>query len=545
MMVFATLLETAIPEITGQIVDTLFSSNRPKNEAFSYSVILFSVIALSSLFALISVSASSWISNKVIMDLRVNMFTKLLRLPKSYFDKNTTGETLSKLTFDVEQISAAASTIWLEFIKSSFTVIILTGYLFYKSFLLSLSLIVLLPLVYLAVRFSTSRIRKGSARVQESMGKMTHLLDENISGNDLIKIYQAQETETNKFFSIINTIRQQRFKVDMAGGLNTSIVNALIGLSLAFVVYFSSTYLVMSAGDFLAYFTAMGMLVKPAKTLININKPLQQAIVAGKSVFSLIDESPESNPSKNPIHSISGEICFDNVSFSYDNEKPSLANINLTIKKGETIALVGSTGSGKTTMVNLLTRFYNPSSGKILIDGQDIVSYELESYRSNFSYVDQNVRLFNDTISGNIAFGQKESMSMDLIRNAAKVSNSIEFIEKLDKKFDSDIGEDGVTLSGGQRQRLSIARAIAKDSPILILDEATSALDSATEKLVQSAINKMQQNRTTIIIAHRLTTIQNADRIIVLKNGEIIEQGTHSELIKNAGEYSKLHQQQT
>ena len=238
MMVFATLLETAIPEITGQIVDTLFSSNLPKNEAFSYSVILFSVIALSSLFALISISASSWISNKVIMDLRVNMFTKLLRLPKSYFDKNTTGETLSKLTFDVEQISAAASTIWLEFIKSSFTVIILTGYLFYKSFLLSLSLIVLLPLVYLAVRFSTSRIRKGSARVQESMGKMTHLLDENISGNDLIKIYQAQETETNKFFSIINTIRQQRFKVDMAGGLNTSIVNALIGLSLAFVVYF-------------------------------------------------------------------------------------------------------------------------------------------------------------------------------------------------------------------------------------------------------------------------------------------------------------------
>ena len=545
MMVFATLLETAIPEITGQIVDTLFSSNRPKNEAFSYSIILFSVIALSSLFALISISASSWISNKVIMDLRVNMFTKLLRLPKSYFDKNTTGETLSKLTFDVEQISAAASTIWLEFIKSSFTVIILTGYLFYKSFLLSLSLIVLLPLVYLAVRFSTSRIRKGSARVQESMCKMTHLLDENISGNDLIKIYQAQETETNKFFSIINTIRQQRFKVDMAGGLNTSIVNALIGLSLAFVVYFSSTYLAMSAGDFLAYFTAMGMLVKPAKTLININKPLQQAIVAGKSVFSLIDESPESNPSKNPIHSISGEICFDNVSFSYDNEKPSLANINLTIKKGETIALVGSTGSGKTTMVNLLTRFYNPSSGKILIDGQDIVSYELESYRSNFSYVDQNVRLFNDTISGNIAFGQKESMSMDLIRNAAKVSNSIEFIEKLDKTFDSDIGEDGVTLSGGQRQRLSIARAIAKDSPILILDEATSALDSATEKLVQSAINKMQQDRTTIIIAHRLTTIQNADRIIVLKNGEIIEQGTHLELIKNAGEYSKLHQQQT
>lgn len=544
-MVFATLLETAIPEITGQIVDTLFSNNRSSNKAFYYSVILFSVIALSSLFALTSISASSWISNKVILDLRVNMFSKLIRLPKAYFDKHTTGETLSKLTFDVEQISAAASTIWLEFIKSSFTVIILTGYLFYKSFLLSLILLILLPLVYLAVKLSTSRIRKGSIKVQESMGKMTHLLDENISGNDLIKIYNAQTSEKNKFFKIINTIRQQRFKVDLAGGLNTSIVNALIGLSLACVVYFSSTFLIMTAGDFLAYFTAMGMLVKPAKTLININKPLQQAIVAGKSVFDLIDEMPEDNSSSKPMNTVSGDIKFDKVSFSYDSEKSSLNQIDLTIKNGETVALVGSTGSGKTTLVNLLTRFYEPSSGKISINNEDISSFDLTSYRSNFSYVDQNVRLFNDSISGNIAFGQKDTMSKETILNAAKISNSSEFIEKLVNKYDSEIGEDGVTLSGGQRQRLSIARAIAKDSPILILDEATSALDSATEKLVQSAINKMQKGRTTIIIAHRLSTIKNADRIIVLKDGEIIEQGTHSELIEASGEYLTLTQQQT
>ena len=545
MMVFATLLETAIPEITGQIVDTLFSNNRSSNKAFSYSVILFSVIALSSLFALTSTSASSWISNKVILDLRVNMFSKLIRLPKSYFDKHTTGETLSKLTFDVEQISAAASTIWLEFIKSSFSVIILTVYLFYKSFLLSLILLILLPLVYLAVKLSTLRIRKGSIKVQESMGKMTHLLDENISGNDLIKIYNAEDSEKNKFFNIINTIRQQRFKVDLAGGLNTSIVNALIGLSLACVVYFSSTFLVMSAGDFLAYFTAMGMLVKPAKTLININKPLQQAIVAGKSVFDLIDETPEDNSSNQPMNAVTGDIRYEKVSFSYDNEKSSLNQINLTISNGETIALVGSTGSGKTTLVNLLTRFYSPTSGKITINNENINGFDLVSYRSNFSYVDQNVRLFNDSISGNIAFGQKDKMSLERITNAAKISNSNEFIEKLDNKYDSEIGEDGVTLSGGQRQRLSIARAIAKDSPILILDEATSALDSATEKLVQSAINKMQKGRTTIIIAHRLSTIKNADRIIVLKDGEIIEQGTHSELIEASGEYLKLTQQQT
>ena len=544
MMVFATVLETSIPEITGQIVDTLFSSNRSGDAAFSYSLILFTVIAISSIFALISISASSWISNKVILDLRVNMFEKLLKLPKTYFDNNTTGETLSKLTFDVEQISAAASTIWLEFIKSSFTVIILTAYLFYKNSLLSLTLLILLPLVYFAVKLSTARIRKGSKKVQESMGKMTHLLDENISGNDLIKIYNAQASEQNKFFNIINIIRQQRFKVDMASGLNTSIVNALIGLALGCVVYLSSTYLIMSAGDFLAYFTAMGMLIKPAKTLININKPLQQAMIAGVSVFNLIDEKAESNIGSKKMDQTTGDIYFDNVSFSYDNNKPSLKNITPNIKKGETVALVGSTGSGKTTLVNLLTRFYSPTDGKISINNEDINSFDLESYRSNFSFVDQNVRLFNDTISGNIAFGQKDKMSKDSIINAAIVSNSIEFIEKLDNKFDSDIGEDGVTLSGGQRQRLSIARAIAKDSAILILDEATSALDSATEKLVQSAITKMQKGRTTIIIAHRLSTIQNADRIIVLKEGEIIEQGSHNDLIKASGEYAKLNQQQ-
>jgi len=544
MMVFATVLETSIPEITGQIVDTLFGVERSNDSALFYSLTLFAVIALSSLFALTSISASSWISNKVIMDLRVDMFSKLLKLPKTYFDKNTTGGTLSKLTFDVEQISAAASGIWLDLIKSSLTVVILIGYLFYKNYLLSLTLLVLLPLVYLAVKFSTTRMRNSSKKVQDSMGKMTHLLDENISGSDLVKIYHAQDNEQSKFFKLIKTIRHQRFKVDMAGGVNTSIVNVLIGLCLACVVFLSSTYLIMSAGDFLAFFTAMGMLVKPAKTLININKPLQQALVAAISVFSLIDEKSEQNLGNKLLNRIEGDINFDNVSFSYNGEKSSLKNINLNITCGETIALVGSTGSGKTTLVNLLTRFYSPSNGKITINNEDINNFELESFRSNISFVDQHVRLFNDTISGNIAFGQSDKMPEDSILSAAKISNSTEFIDKLDDKFDSEIGEDGVKLSGGQRQRLSIARAVAKDSPILILDEATSALDSATEKLVQSAINKMQQGRTTIIIAHRLSTIQNADRIIVLKDGEIIEQGSHNELLEISGEYSKLTQQQ-
>ena len=545
LMVFATALETAIPEITGQIVDTLFGSDRSDKTARFYSILLFGTIAISALSTLVALGSGSWISNKVILDLRVDMFSKLISLPKAYFDKNTTGQTLSKLTFDVEQISEAASTIWLDFIKSSITVIILTCYLFYKNLSLSVILVILLPLVYFAVKLSTKRIRDASKKVQDSMGKLTHILDENISGSDLIKIYHAQSSERNKFNKIINIIRQQWFKVDLAAGLNTSIVNILIGLSLALVVYLSSTKLIMSAGDFLAYFTAMGMLIKPAKTLININKPLQQAVVAGRSVFGLIDEKSEENLGHDLLGEIEGDISFQGVNFSYTDNSPSLKNINLNIKQGETIALVGPTGSGKTTLVNLLLRFYNLNDGNILINNKDISSFELESYRSQFSLVDQNVRLFNDSISGNIAFGKKQELSMKTIIDAAEISNSKEFIDKLDNKYDSEIGEDGVTLSGGQRQRLSIARAIAKDSPVLILDEATSALDSATEKLVQSAINKMQKDRTMIIIAHRLSTIKSADRIIVLKDGEIIEQGKHEDLIKSSSEYLKLTQQQT
>jgi len=541
MMMFATALESAIPEITGRIVDDLFATDRSAQTAFIYALALFGVITLSSIFALTSTAASSWVSNKVIMDLRVDMFAKLLKLPKSYFDQHPTGKTLSKLTFDVEQIAAAASTIWLDFIKSSMTVIILTAYLFYKNWQLSLSLIILLPLVYLAVKLSSRRMRSASNKVQNSMGNMTHLLDENISGNSLVKIYHAQEQESTKFGDLIKNIRQQRFKVDMTGAFNTGFVNVLIGLSLGSVVYFSSTSLQMTAGEFLSFFTAMGMLVKPAKNLVNINKPLQVAMAAAESVFGLLDEAEEKNQGAKQLDKTQGAIKFNNVSFGYSDDATVLNNINLDIKSGETIALVGSTGSGKTTIIQLITRFYSPSQGTITIDGVNISELEIDSLRSQISFVDQNVRLFNDTVKGNIALGQTNTMTDETIKHAAKIANATDFIESMDKQFDTEIGEDGTKLSGGQRQRLAIARAIAKDSPILILDEATSALDSATEKQVQAAIDKMQKDRTTIIIAHRLSTIQKADRIIVLRQGDIIEQGSHQELLDAKGEYAGLY----
>ena len=544
MMVFATALESSIPEITGRIVDELFAKNRDTETAILYAVAIFVVIVLSSVFTITATATSSWVSNKVIMDLRVDMFAKLIKLPKSYFDRHASGKILSKLTFDVEQIAAAASTIWLAFIKSSLSVVILVGYLFYKNWQLSLTLIILLPLVYFIVQVSSGRMRKASRNVQSSMGKMTHLLDENISGSSLVKIYHAQKQESAKFSQIITNIRQQRFKVDMTGALNTGLVNILIGLSLAGVVYFSSTILHMSAGEFLSFFTAMGMLVKPAKSLVNINKPLQLAMAAGESVFGLIDEEEEVNSGKALLKRSKGDIKFKDVSFGYNNDTITLKNIYLEINAGETIALVGSTGSGKTTIIQLLSRFYTPSHGNITVDGIDISELEINSLRSQISFVDQNIKLFNDTVKGNIALGQIETMSDSQVEDAAKVSHSFDFIKELNDQFNTEIGEDGVTLSGGQRQRIAIARAIAKDSPILILDEATSSLDSATEKQVQQALESMQKNRTTIIIAHRLSTVQKADRIIVLDKGEIVEQGTHSELLSLAGEYANLYNRQ-
>ncbi|MBA5248885.1 MAG: ATP-binding cassette domain-containing protein [Gammaproteobacteria bacterium] len=544
MMILATGLESAIPEITGRIVDDLFINNRSGDTALLYAAVLLIVIVVSSLLALASTAISSWVSNKVIMDLREDMFTKLLRLPKAYFDKNATGKVLSKLTYDVEQIASAASTIWLDFIKSSVFVLALIGYLFYKSWELSLSLIVFLPLMSLIVKLSSSRMRHSSKQVQQSMGNMTHLLDENISGNSLVKIYQAQQQENQKFGGLIKNIRQQRFKVDATSAINMAIVNILIGLSLSSVVYFSATYLKMSAGEFLSYFAAMGMLVKPAKSLININKPLQGAIAAGESVFALMAEKEEVNKGKKQLKAVKGDISFKNVCFGYSHKWQVLNHINLDIKAGETVAIVGATGSGKTTIIQLLAKFYTINSGSISIDGTDISEFELNSLRSQIAFVDQNVRLFNDSVKGNIALGQIKNMSNEKIENAAKVSNAYDFIQALSEKFDSQIGEDGVSLSGGQRQRLAIARAIAKDSPILILDEATSALDSATEKQVQSAIDEMQKNRTTIIIAHRLSTVKKADKIVVLRQGQIIEQGSHQQLLKENGEYASLYKHQ-
>jgi subfamily B ATP-binding cassette protein MsbA len=536
MMILASALESAIPEITGMIIDELFLSEETSDsKSFIYASLLFGIITLSSIFAFISISASSWISSKVIMKIRHEMFDKLMKLPKSYFDKHSLGKSISKFTFDVEQVAESTSSIWIELIKSLIMVIILTTYLFYKSWILSLTLIILIPLTLITVKYSAVRMRKSGVLIQKSMGDITHQLNEDISGADIIKIYNGQEKEKDKFERTINTIRQQSFKVSVSSSLNTSIVNSIIGFCLGCVIYLSSTTINMTAGEFLSFFTAMGMLVKPTKNLVNINRPLQIAITAGESIFSFLDQRIEEDSGTDIIKKPKGGLKLSNVSFGF-GEHLILNDINLTIKPGQSIGLVGPTGCGKSTLAMLITRLYTIDSGRITLDNYDINDLELRNLRDNISLVDQETILFNDTIRNNITLGN-QNLSDELIHEACLISNSNEFISKLPLGLDTNIGDNGRKLSGGQRQRIAIARAVAKRSTILILDEATSSLDPKSEILVQKAIDAVQKEKTTIIIAHRLSTIKNCDKIIVLNRGIIEESGTHQELLEEEGVY--------
>ena len=478
----------------------------------------------------------------IVHDLRSELFEKLHCLPKSFFDSNQSGQLINRITFTTTQVSSAASNAVKTLIREGFLLIGLFGYLIILNYKLTLLLIGTAPLIALIVYVAGKRLKKLATRIQTAMGDVTHIASEAVDGHVEIKSFNAEEYENLRFSEANTSNKIQNLKLEATGNLATPIIQVLVSISLSIVAYFalgSKLGISLDAETFVAFFTAAGLMAKPIRQLSNINITIQKGLAAAKEIFEQLDEQIEDDDGVNDT-SIEGNIEFKDVCFSYSSGSEVLKNINLNISRNETVAIVGKSGSGKSTLANLIPRFYSNTSGSILIDGIEVSEFSLSHLRSSISIVNQSPSLFNDTIAKNIAYGDDE-IDVDKIKDAAKLSGCMEFIDNLPEGFESEIGDDGVLLSGGQRQRLAIARAFYKDSPIIILDEATSSLDTESELIVQEALEKLITNRTTIVIAHRLSTIENASKIIVLDMGEIIETGTHDELISNESIYFSLY----
>lgn len=489
--------------------------------------------------------ASAWVGNKVVMDLRDLMFRRMLALPLGYFHDNTTGNLISRFTFDVAQVTGAATNVVTVLIKDSVTILGLLAYLLYIDWKLTLISLIMVPPIAVVVRYFNVRLRNMSRKTQDAMGDITQVLQETVECNKVVKIFGGQEYEAQRFAATSDRLRGFSMKQTAAAAGNVPIVQLLAAMAVAVVVYYATVKAQSDAttvGGFVSFLAAMLLLTPPLKRLTGVAEHLQRGLAAAESVFALLDENPEKDEGRVTLERARGEIGFHNAKFRYPRaDQPALKNVTLSIHAGETIALVGSSGGGKTTFANLVPRFYHPDFGTITIDGHDIEALSLASLRRNIALVSQEVALFNDTVAANIAYGQAAGASREAIERAAAAAHALEFIRAMPQGFDTLIGENGVRLSGGQRQRLAIARTILKDAPILILDEATSALDSESEKHVQDALEHLMQGRTTIVIAHRLSTIENADRIVVLDQGEIAEIGTHAELLAKGGIYANLH----
>ncbi|MBS3786075.1 MAG: lipid A export permease/ATP-binding protein MsbA, partial [Gammaproteobacteria bacterium] len=491
---------------------------------------------------------TAWISRRIIGRLRAEVFNRLLTLPRRYFDDASSSMLLSRLTYNVEQVAEAGTNAVVIIIRDFATVFFLLAYMFWLSWKLTLTFLLLGPVVIGVVVYVSRRFRKLSHRVQNSVGNIAYVAEEAIEGSDEVRVYGAQAFERARFAQANEQNTKQFMKFAATQALSTPVVQFCAALALSIVVWlatFQDSMTTVSVGSFVSFLTAMLLLLQPLKRLTTVHARIQRGIAAGESIFEVIDELPEQDTGTHTPSRVKGKIEFRDVGLYYrDNSDLVLDGINLTVEAGETVALVGRSGSGKTSLVNLLPRFYEATHGEILLDDVNLQEYRLASLRQQIALVSQQVVLFNATIAENIAYGQPDEMNWSALYEAAEAANAREFIEALPEGFNTQVGENGVLLSGGQRQRIAIARALLKDAPVLILDEATSALDSASELHIQTALERLMEGRTTLVIAHRLSTIERADRILVLDAGRIVESGSHAELIARRGAYAALHRLQ-
>ncbi|MGB4881978.1 MAG: lipid A export permease/ATP-binding protein MsbA [Neisseria sp.] len=496
-------------------------------------------------FNFINEYSTSYLSSHLVQKMRQEMFDKMLRLPSAYFGDNASGRIMSRILNDAGQVADAGFNVITILAKDGVSLLGLLGLLFYLNWQLTLVTFLVLPVVAVSVRLVSKRLRKLSHSNQQQMGQMTQVLNESIDGVRVIKVYGGQNRENKRFLNSAENVRRNIVKQAAASSAGTGITQLMASFALALIIYLAAKQANktgFSAGDFMSFLSAMIMLFDPIKRITSVMQSLQRGLAASESVFGFLDAPEENNGGALVLSPKTGGIEFVGISHLYhEAERNSLEQINLTIKQGQVVALVGASGCGKTTLANLIPRFFNPTEGEVRIDGIDIREYTLESLREQMALVSQDVVLFNDTVANNIAYGQLSKATEAEVVQAAKAANAWPFIQTMPNGLNTEIGENGLKLSGGQRQRLAIARALLKNAPILILDEATSALDTESERLVQAALETLMQNRTTIVIAHRLSTIEQADMIVVMHEGRIVEQGTHAQLIQKRGRYSDLH----
>lgn len=524
------------------IIESIQTHNQASMNLFPLYIV--GVFALRAVGTFMGNYYLSLVSRNIVFEMRREIFDKLLTLPTHFYNINSPGRIAAKLIYDVEQVTSAATDALKTIVRDGFVVVGLLGYLFWTNWRLSLSLLVIGPLAALVVRMASKRFRHLSHKVQSTMGDVNHIANETIGAFQVVKIYGAEEYERTRFYNASRENLRQGMKIVITSAVSSPLVQMLMAISMSGVIWVALQPQVMggiSAGAFVAYITAAGLLSKPVRSLTDVNASIQRGLAAAASVFELLDMSSERDEGTLSTTRVRGEIEFRRVDFSYESGKPVLKNISLHVQPGQTVALVGRSGSGKSTLVNLLPRFYEASAGEILIDGQPLKNYRLASLRAQVASVSQKVVLFDDTVANNIAYGAFRHRPRADVEAAAKSAYAQEFIEKLSLGYETRVGQDGVQLSGGQRQRIAIARALLKDAPILILDEATSALDNESEFYIQAALDEVMKGRTTFVIAHRLSTIEKADWIVVMDKGEIVEAGTHTELLAKNGAYSQLH----
>jgi subfamily B ATP-binding cassette protein MsbA len=542
-MVVGGLADAAVVKLVGPLIDELFV-HRNASLAILLPLGIVAVFLVSGLASFAAGYSTQWVSQNVILDLRRAMFAKLMRLPPAYFDDAATASLVTRFTNDVNNLAGASTTVLTTLVRDTVTIVALLAILLWSNWKLTIVTFVVIPPIAIVVRVFSKRLRTMSRESQRAVGGIAEVLDESIGNQRVVRVFGGQDYEMRRFDAAGRELRRYNMKHAAAAAGTVPVTQLLVACAIAAIVYLAAGQAFAGStdvGHFIEFIGAMGLILQPLKRLTGVNEHLQRGLAACESVFDLVDAPEEDDLGTVELDRAQGAIRFENVSVTYAaGTRPALEEVSLDIRPGETVALVGASGSGKSSLIHLLPRFYHPQAGRITLDGHDLESLRLASLRRQISLVSQNVVLFNDTVAANIAYGRAADTSEQAIREAARAAHALEFIDALPQGLATPIGENGAKLSGGQRQRIAIARAILKDAPVLLLDEATSALDTESERAVQAALEGLMRGRTTIVIAHRLSTVEGADRIVVMSHGRIVEEGTHERLAAAGGLYARL-----